>query len=167
MPTTTTTTTTTTTASGGTTTTTTTTVTSVPAATTRSVPAATTPSYPNSLAEVSVEWLSELLGSTVASFEARPILNGAMGDAAVITPTYAEAGSGVPSLFLKYQKEAEQARGMAMVRCSSAPAAPPRRRCHGTVPPCCQRMFYGCCARPCQPADRTCCSAHYAGRRHV
>ena len=113
------TTTTTTTTAGGSTTTRTTTVTTtalgLPPQGAAPKPLVTTaPKFPNSLDELTVEWLSELLGSTVLSFTSKTIESGAMSDASLIFPTYAPGCSGKSSVFLKYQKGAEQARSMAM-----------------------------------------------------
>ena len=62
--------------------------------------------FPKSLAEITNEWLSNLVRGDVTSFESQILEDGVMADAAIIRPVYG-AEKGPSSIVLKYVKGTE------------------------------------------------------------
>ena len=108
-----TTTTTTTTTTGGVTTTTTVTTTTASASVELAF-APTEPKWPRRLDEISVEWLSQVSGAKVASFDAHKLDGGALSDASILTLQYEGPPGKMNSLVLKYAKELDLGREMAV-----------------------------------------------------
>ena len=60
---------------------------------------------PTKLEDVTEEWLSNLVGIKIVSFESKILEMGVMSDAAIIKPNYEEGVTGGPvSFVLKYAK---------------------------------------------------------------